>query len=67
MRKADVSDDYNYGNYYDRIGIYNPKWGLNLQNYWYEKQLNIIETVNWGRDEMLSAVNSIYHQHSFPR
>lgn len=33
VRKADVSDDYNYGNYYDRIGIYNPKWDLNLHNY----------------------------------
>ena len=33
VRKADVSGDYNYGNYYDRIGIYNPKWDLNLQNY----------------------------------
>lgn len=30
VRKADFGDGYDYGNCYDRIGIYNPKWDLNL-------------------------------------
>lgn len=33
VKKSDVDEKYNYGNCYDRIGIYNPEWDVDFQNY----------------------------------